>query len=470
MQKEKKLSRRDFLGGATVAAAAFSIVPEHVLSGAGRTPPSQKINLVGIGTGGQGSQNIATFMKNPDVQVVAVCDVNREGPGYLSWNWEKGKGSHIAGREPVRRFIEEKYAQRKPSGTYKGCASYNDYRELLDKEDIDAVMVATPDHSHAVITMAVLKKRKHVFCEKPLTYTVHEARMVTEAARKAGVATQMGNQGQASEESRLVCEFIQDGAIGQVRKVQVDCGSGGQFWRLPTGMGRPEGTPPVPDGLDWDRWLGPAQYRPYHPDYLPFIWRNWWDFGMGHLGDLGAHKLSTVFKALKLGHPTSVEASATKFSSEVHPHGAIVRYEFPARGDMPPVKLHWFHGCLRPERPEELEPGRHMGGSTYFGDKGTLMDHRLIPETKMKAYKLPPKTLPRSVGHYKEWIEACKGGPAAGSNFVDHAGHLSEVLALGNIAIRTRRKLDWDGPNMKITNMASANKYVTREYRDGWSL
>jgi predicted dehydrogenase len=460
-------SRRALLGGAA-AAAAWTIVPRHAIGGPGQVPPSAKIALAAIGTGGQGIQNVAIFQQFPEVQVVAVCDVNRESGGYLSWNWTEGKEQRVAGREPARRTVEEHYAQKKRSGTYRGCRAYNDFRELLAKEDIDAVMIATPDHTHAVATMAALKRGKHVYCEKPLTYSVYEARQVSEAARRAGVATQLGNQGQASEEARLVCEFVRDGAIGPVREVQV--WSPARFWAWPTWEGRPPQTPPVPDGLDWDLWLGPAPQRPYHPAYCPWTWRNWWDFGTGLLGDLGCHKLSTVFKALKLGHPISVEACSTKLDREIYPLGVIARYEFPARGDMPPVSLTWYDGGLRPARPKDLEPGRSMEDVIYVGDKGTLMGHRLIPESRMKQYGRPPRVLPRSVGHHKEWIDACRGGPPAGSNFVDHGGLLTEVCLLGNVALRAGKKLLWDGPNLRVTNDEAANRYLHREYRPGWSL
>ncbi len=467
-RKKVKISRREFLGGSAAASLAFTIVPSHSIGRNGQTPPSRKITLAGIGTGGQGVQDLLMFQQNPDVQVVAVCDVNRRGDGYLSWNWKSGKDRRESGCEPTRQLIDENYAQQKRSGSYKGCSAYSDYRELLAKEDVDAVMIATPDHNHAVITMAALKKKKHVYCEKPLTHTVYEARKVAEAARQAGVATQMGNQGQASEEARLTCEYIWDGAIGPVREVRAWCRK--RFWSPPVGFERPKETPPVPAGLDWNLWLGPAPVRPYHPAYHPWNWRDWWDFGSGQIGDLGAHKLSTVFKALKLGHPTSVQACSTRFSSEVYPHGVIAYFDFPARGDMPPVRLTWYHGGLMPPRPKELEPQRRMSDVTYIGDKGLLMGHRLIPESKMKAYKKPPKTLPRSVGHYKEWIEACKGGPPAGSNFVDHAGLLTEVLLLGNVALRAGKKLNWDASQFKVTNDDGANRYLHREYRKGWDL
>ena len=463
----QSISRRGLLGGAA-AAATLAIVPRHVLGGEGHVAPSQKTTLAGIGVGGQGLQNLAFFMEFPEVQVVAVCDVNRESGGYLSWNWTQGKEQRLAGREPARRAVDEHYAKQKNSGKYQGCKTYADFRELLAKEDVDAVMIATPDHAHAVITMAAIKRGKHVYCEKPLTYSVEEARTVAEAAKKAKVATQLGNQGQATQEARILCEMIWSGAIGPVREVQA--WSGPRFWQYPTWEGRPRETPPVPDGLDWDLWLGPAPERPYHPAYCPWTWRNWWEFGTGLLGDLGCHKLSSVFKALKLGHPTSIEASSTKMDSEVYPLGVIARYEFPARGDMPPVTLTWYDGGLKPAQPKELEPGRGIGDMIYIGEKGTMMGYRLIPESAMKKFGRPPKMLPRSVGHHKEWIDACRGGPPAGANFVDHAGLLTEVCLLGNVALRAGKKLAWDGPAMKVTNDAQANQFLRRQYRQGWSL
>jgi len=463
----QSISRRGLLGGAA-AAATLAIVPRHVLGGEGHVAPSQKTTLAGIGVGGQGLQNLAFFMEFPEVQVVAVCDVNRESGGYLSWNWTQGKEQRLAGREPARRAVDEHYAKQKNSGKYQGCKTYADFRELLAKEDVDAVMIATPDHAHAVITMAAIKRGKHVYCEKPLTYSVEEARRVAEAAKKAKVATQLGIQGQATQEARILCEMIWSGAIGPVREVQA--WSGPRFWQYPTWEGRPRETPPVPDGLDWDLWLGPAPERPYHPAYCPWTWRNWWEFGTGLLGDLGCHKLSSVFKALKLGHPTSIEASSTKMDSEVYPLGVIARYEFPARGDMPPVTLTWYDGGLKPAQPKELEPGRGIGDMIYIGEKGTMMGYRLIPESAMKKFGRPPKMLPRSVGHHKEWIDACRGGPPAGANFVDHAGLLTEVCLLGNVALRAGKKLAWDGPAMKVTNDAQANQFLRRQYRQGWSL
>lgn len=459
--------RRAFLQ-LTAAVTACSIVPGHVLGRAGQIPPSEKITLAGIGVGGQGLQNMLAFQRLEDTQVIAVCDVNREGGGYLSWNWSEGRERQTCGREPVRRLIEQEYGKQNRAGQYRGCRAYHDFRDLLAKEDVDAVMIATPDHTHAVITMAAIKLGKHIYCEKPLTWSIAEARQVAEAARRAKVATQCGNQGQASESARLTQEMIADGAIGEVREVQLFYPA--RFWSWPSWEGRPPDTPPVPEGLDWDLWLGPAPARPYHPAYHPWTWRNWRDFGTGLLGDLGLHKLSTVFRALDLGHPSSVEGSATKLSTETYPLGELVRWEFPARGSRPPVTISWSDGGLKPPRPAELEEDEPMRDPIYIGDRGKIMGDRLIPESRMERYKRPSQTLPRSPGHMQEWISAIRGGPAAGSNFIDHSGLLTEVSLLGNIAARVQKKLIWDGAKMEFTNDKAANQWLRRDYRQEWSL
>ncbi len=428
------MSRRRFFAS-IATAAAFSIVPRHILGGAGYVAPSEKTTLAGIGMGGQGIQDMARFTNYPEIQITAVCDVHREGDGYMSWNWSQGKDTQLAGREPARREVEKRYAEQKDRGAYHGCRTYADFRELLEKEDVDAVLVATPDHSHAVITLAAIQRGKHVYCEKPLTYSVHEARVVTEAARQAKVATQLGNQGQADNMARMIQEYILDNAIGPVREVYVPWGRG--FWDPPQGPGRPQDTPPVPEGLDWNLWLGPAPARPYHPCYHPWRWRDWWDFGTGQLGDLGCHKLSTIFKALMLGSPTTIEAECAEVNPEIYPRVFNVHFEFPARGEMPPVKLHWLSGGAEPPRPRELEADRTITEDLFLGDNGVLLGHRLVPDSRMRQYGRPPEVLPRSPGHDEEFIRACRGGPPAGSDFVAHSGLLTEACLLGNIALRS---------------------------------
>ncbi|MFH1718172.1 MAG: Gfo/Idh/MocA family oxidoreductase [Planctomycetota bacterium] len=468
--RAREMSRRDFVGGVAASVAAFSIVPRYVLGGSGAVAASEKINLAFIGTGGQGIVNLKRLLSFPEIRVVAVCDVNKVS------DYSEFYFGGMGGREPARQIAEEAYAKEKTSGKYKGVDTYVDFREMLQqRNDIDAVLVATPDHVHAVASMAAMKMGKHVYCEKPLTNTVYESRKLGEAVQKYKVATQMGNQGQASEGTRLMCEWIWDGAIGPIRQVYAWTDRPGGRW--PQGVERPKETPAVPETLNWDMWLGLAPYRPYNPIYMPFRWRGWCDFGTGSLGDMGCHVLDPVFRALKLGHPTSVSAECTDFNRDSYPAASTVHYEFPARGDMPPVELTWYDGGRLPQRPEELEPGRRMpeSGTIFVGDKGKIISDeysgapRIIPESKMKEYKVPPKTLPRSIGHHNEWVEACKGGKPAGSNF-EFASLLTEVVLLGNVALKAGKKLYWDGPRMTVTNAPEANAYLHRPYREGWTL
>ncbi len=446
---------------------ALAVLPRRVL-GAGYVAPSEKLTVACIGMGGQGHINLFNLLQMDDVHVAAVCDVHREGGGYISWDWMQGNEQKSGGREPARQLVERHYAEHRGLGSYTGCRAYADYRELLEREDVDAVVVSTPDHTHAVITMAAISRGKHVYCEKPLAYSVDEARRVAEAAKAKGVSTQLGNQGQASEEARIVQEFVMDGALGAVREVHVTVGA--PFWPQPEWGSRPSERPPVPEGLDWDLWLGPAAGRPYHPAYHPWRWRDWRDFGTGPLGDMGCHKLSTVFKALKLTHPVSVEGTCTEIGPEVHARVFEVAWEFPARGDMPPVVVRWFGGGRQAPRPAGLEAGRGIGGDIYIGDGGVLMGTRLLPESRMKEYGRPPRVLPRSPGQYREWIDACRGGEPAGSDFVRHSGLLTETPLLGNIAMRAGKKLAWDGAGMRFTNDENANRQLGRRYRQGWSL
>jgi len=447
-RQDNKISRRNFMRAAATVAA-FTVVPRHVLGGPRNVPPSEKLNIAAIGAGGRASGDIDAVSSE---NIIALCDVD----------WRQARGQF----------------KRHPN-----AKKYKDFRLMLDEQDknIDAVVVATPDHVHAPASMAAIKRGKHVYCEKPLTHSVYEARMVAQAAREHKVATQMGNQGQASEETRLMCEYIWDGAIGPVREVHVWTdrplnGLDKVYW--PQGVERPADTPPAPDGLDWDLWLGPAPERPYHPSYAPFKWRGWWDFGTGALGDIGCHSIDPIWRALKLKAPLSVEAACTLVNKETYPVASRVTYQFGARGDMPPVKLHWYDGGMRPPRPDELGEGQQFGtnGTLFVGDKGKMLGYMVIPESRRKEYGKPPKVLERSPGHHQEWIDACKGGKPAGSNF-DHAGPLAEAVLLGNVALRadlkdklTRTRLLWDSENFKITNLPEANQYLRRDYREGWTL
>ena len=481
---EPGLSRRAFLERSALAAGGLLIVPRHVLGGPGYIAPSDRLNIAGIGAGGRGQGVLRGASGwNPDTgetldNIVALCDVD----------------------EARAAATYERYPQAK---------RYKDFRVMLDEmhDSIDAVTVATPDHMHAVPAMAAMQLGKHVYVEKPLTHDVYEARMLTETARRYGVATQMGNQGNSGEGIRRICEWIWAGAIGEVREVHA--WTNRPVW--PQGLARPTETPPVPATLDWDLWLGTAPWRPYHPAYLPFSWRGWWDFGTGSLGDMACHIIDPIFKALKLGYPTSVEASASVFVKDWQPidnlgsapNSSIIHFDFPAREGMPPVQVTWYDGGLLPRRPEELRDDETMGdgggGCLFVGSQGKIMcetygrNPSLLPTTRMAGFEEPAPTLPRVQddmnGHQRAWVEACKDGPACSSNF-DYSGPLTEMVLMGNLALRSfmltetftdgagrertrypgRRKLRWDGEAMKITNFDPANQFVRRSYRDGWSL
>jgi len=443
-----QVDRRKFLGTAA-ATAAFTVVPRHVLGGTGNTPPSEKLNIAGIGIGGMGRSNLQNLKGE---NIIALCDVDYDYAAKTFNDFPKAK-------------------------------KFRDFRKMLDEQkDIDAVVIATPDHTHAVIAMAVIKAGKHVYCQKPLTRDVCESRRLTIAAKQAGVTTQMGIQGHSDEGIRLLTEWIRDGAIGEVRAVDAWCTLsyypwGHAYWSTscPT---RPKETPPVPDTLDWDLWIGPAPYRPYHRCYHPGVWRAWWDFGCGMMGDRGAHTLDPVFWAMKLTAPVSIDATSCGNTTEVHPLSAIVTYHFPARADMPPLKLTWYEGT-RPPRPADLEDGRHMpaeGGVLFKGSEGTIMcgvtadSPRIIPEAKMQEAKLPEKTLARVPGsHEQDWVRASKTGDPAGADF-SYSGPLTEICCLGNIAQRVDTRIEWDAENMKVINLPEANQYVRTEYRQGWQL
>ncbi|MHC4433956.1 MAG: Gfo/Idh/MocA family protein [Planctomycetota bacterium] len=447
-EKSPGLSRRQFVRAAGPVLAGMTIVPRHVLGGAGRIPPSETIQVAGIGIGGVGRGQIASIGKQAGTRIAFLCDV------------------------------DDVYA-KKTYDDFPNAKVYRDYREMLNAEDdkIDAVYCGTPDHTHTVICQEALRKGKHTLCVKPLTRTIHENRHLMKEAKKAGVATQVTASSNTTDSACRLCEMIWDGAIGDVREAHV--WSNRPLW--PQGMLRPTGRDPIPGTLDWDLWIGPAPMRPFvsvkasrrprRAVYHPWNFRGWWDFGTGALGDMGCHHFNHVFKALKLRYPTSISASASMVFDETAPLASIVTFEFPAREGMPPLRLVWYDGGLKPPRPRELESGRELPGSgeMYIGDKGAILGNRIIPEAKMNAYKFPPKTLKRRSGTWGEWVEAIRGGEPAGCNF-DWAGIITEAVLLGNIAIRTGKDLQWNAEEMKFANDDKANEYVTPSYRSGWSL
>ena len=442
MSTKRNVTRRRFLAGST-AAATLTIIPRHVLGAPGQPAANDKLNIAGVGVGGMGSRDV---QRVPSENIVAICDV------------DANRAASAAKPFPKAKF-------------------YADFRKMLDTQrDIDAVMIATPDHNHAVVAMAAMKAGKHVFCQKPLAHSVYEALEMAKMAERAKVATQMGNQGQAGEGARLICEHILAGSIGSVREVH--SWSNRRPDISPRGIPRPKETPPVPAHLNWDLWLGPAQKRPYHPCYEPFAWRGWWDFGTGVLGDIGCHNLSATFKALKLGWPESVEACSTHWNAppeiknETAPLASTITFRFAAQGDRPEVVIQWHDGGMMPPLPKEVGAKNIFAGdgTLIVGDKGLLLGAQLLPEARAAEVGAPKKVLPRSPGHYQEWVDACKGGKPAGSNFVDHAGHLAAVVLMGNIAIRTQEKLYWDAEKLAFKNSDAANQLLNPPYREGWSL
>jgi len=462
----RTLDRRTLLQTAA-AAAGFTIVPRHVLGRSGRPSPSDTLNVAVIGTGGQGIVNIKALLREDDVRIVAVADPNDESD-YRKWYY-----GGTAGHLPATKLIDET-SQKTDATSSRRCKEYVDFRVLLEKERaVDAVLVATPDHSHAYVSLAVLQLKKHLYCEKPLCRSIYEVQKVVAAARQAGVATQMGNYGHSGEGLRLFCEWIGDGAIGPVREVHA--------WATSPPMNtlkeRPAETVPTPAGLNWDLWLGPAPERPYHPAYTPVTWRPWHDFGTGMMGDFACHHLDPAFAALKLDYPESVEAVHFGAGRETYPFAATIYMDFRARGEQPPVRVSWYDNGLRPRTPEELGGTRKLGphGILMVGDKGKILgggwaeSPRLIPEEAMQAYKRPPRTLRRVKGHHRDWIDACKGGEPSSANF-DAVGRMVEVVLMGAIAERVPEKLRWDKASGRFSNSARANELVTPAFRKGWEV
>ncbi len=447
-------SRRNFLKSATGAVAAFTIVPRHVL-GQGTTPPSEKLNIAAIGAGGQAAGDINEVARGGGTRFVALCDADlrtnrRNAPIFSS---------------------------------FPDAKVYQDYRKMLDEMDkqIDAVIVGTPDHTHAVAAMAAMKRGKHVYCEKPMAHSVAEVRALMKAAQEYKVVTQLGNQGHSFDTIRTFCEWVWDGAIGNVHTIHCGCaGVNSALDKLPRLSEKED----VPAGLDWDLWLGPAQERPYHSFYLPGSWRAWVPFGNGTIGDWICHVVDPVFWALDLGAPATVVAQAKdydpKTQGDTFPMGDIITFEFPAKGGRGPITLVWHSGAEKIPPAKELEPERNGvdTGAYVYGDKGVIMygSHganpvRIIPETAMKAYKLPEQKIPRvKGGHHQDWLRAIREGGKAGSDF-SYGGPLTELAMLGIIALKMLgTKLQWDAVAMRFTNCEEANQYINPPYRAGWSL
>ncbi|MBY0434998.1 MAG: Gfo/Idh/MocA family oxidoreductase [Cyclobacteriaceae bacterium] len=471
-------NRRAFLKTLGLASAAITILPRHVLGGKGFIAPSDTVYIAGIGVGGKGTSDLTGFAKNPAAKVVFLCDVDDR-----------------MAKDSKKNFPEAKY--------------YKDFRVMLDKEakGIDAVSVSTPDHTHAVAAMAAMQRGKHVYVQKPLTHDIYEARMLTEAAQKYRVVTQMGNQFASHDDVRKMKEMVDAGLIGDVTKAVA--WTNRPVW--PQGVAAPSGKQEIPKELDWDLWLGPNKMRDYNSAFVPFNWRGWWDFGTGALGDMACHILDPFFRILPVDYPTDVECSTTTIwkgmfaearYDESCPASSIIHLTFPRKDRKGNIKLTWMDGGLLPERPAELMPDEQMGdwsgGIIMEGTKGKIMsgcyglNPLLLPTSRMKEVTMPAPTIARvpgkEEGHYTEWVNACMkgyGNHAPLSSSFDYAGPFTEAVLMGNLALRSytvtakrgndtiypgRKKLLWDAKNMKITNFDEANQYVKREYRQGWSL
>jgi len=506
----RDMNRRKFLGGAAASAAAFTIVPRHVLGGAGNVAPSEKITFAYIGCGTQGLREMVDMLPMPEVQIVAVCDPEKDGVNYVDWSrdglrqeiaqalgnpdWRRG-ASIPGGRDVAKEIIETYYAKQRASDRFKGCASYVDFRELLEKaKDIDAVKVMTPDHLHATVAIAAMRKGKHVLMHKPLANRVQEARLVIETARKTKVATHF-LPASPGEQARLVAGWIRDGAIGTLREIHN--WSNRPVW--PQYATIPTDTPPMPKDFDWDLWLGPSMPRPYHPHYTHAVFRGWYEFGGGSIADMGHYSLWPVFREFGLDAPVAVESTPShvctvkdSVSTTIHndysfPVASTIRFKFAAKADRPAVDLFWYDGGIRPPTPEELEEDKRElepEGMMFVGDKGKILggfrceNPRIIPERKSREFAAAkgvtmPETQDRGRGRgarESAWVKAFQGGEPTYGDFL-LAGPISEAFNLGSVSLRLGgKRLLWDAANMKVTNLPDANKYLTREYRKGWEL
>jgi len=498
------ISRRKFVTNVAATTAAVTIVPRHVL-GRGFTAPSDTLNIAGVGVGGMGRTNLFNLALGNNI--VALCDVDWDYAGKAWSSLDKDLAREIDRLPKVTDPSARRNSQTRIDSLTKIIADdlprykrYGDYRLMLEEQkDIDAVVVATPDHMHAAIAMAALDLGKHVYVQKPLCWSVDEARKLARKARQSKVATQMGNQGHSWDDGRKVVEWIQAGAIGEVREVHVWTNRPLAYW--PQGIPKPEphristdlrwnmngvmarlanamGLYSPPDTLAWDLFLGASPHVDYHPVYHPFNWRGWVDWGVGAIGDMGAHLIDHAYWALDLGYPTSIETLSTPFNKSCFPMATTTYYEFPARGSMPPVTLTWYDGGLTPPRPVELgeELLNGEGGAILIGSKGKLiydtygLNPRLLPDSLAKSVGDPTATLPRiTTSHEMNWSDAAKGKGQASTPF-DYAAKLTEVMLLGVVALRAGTKIHYDAANMKITNAPEANDFLKREYRRGWSL
>ena len=507
----RKLTRREFLGAVGASVGALTVLPRSALGGS-PTKPSDRLTVACIGVGSQGLRVLIDLLRMPEVQVVAVCDANRQTSDYLEWgthelrnkvrlllqdpDWGEFLPGPTAGRDTAQAIANAYYAKSTGKASYNGCASYEDFRELLAKEtDLEAVVVSTPDHWHALIAVAAMRAGKHVYSQKPMAHSVWEAREMARVAKETGRATQVSIFNSQTAESRRVIELVRSGAIGAVHRVDIWTTRASSFWKQ--GLPTPSTTDPIPAGLNWDLWLGPAPMRPYNHVYLPFVWRAWFDYGCGAIGDMGEYGFDTIARALELGTADAVYASSTELYPDCYPVASTLNYHFPARGSQPPVSLHWYDGGIKPERPAGLPVDAQMSdggeGVMYTGEHGKLLTGymaqapRILSESGELAPPLPALTPPdepfqatrpelgpsatsANVAHYMEWIHACHGGPPASAHY-NFELPIVESLMLGNIAIRTQESLEWDSAGYRLTRGSErATALLKPSFRAPWTI
>ncbi|MFO7824878.1 MAG: Gfo/Idh/MocA family oxidoreductase [Cyclobacterium sp.] len=464
---EKPDSRRNFIKASTLGAAGFFIVPRFVLGGKGHVAPSDKVNIGMVGVGGKGRQNAQDLMKLDDVQITAIAD-----PGEY-WDLANFYYRSIAGRGPVKRMVEDHYEDK--TANYK-LNEYLDFREMLEKESsLDAICCSTPDNTHAFVTYAAMKLGKHVYCEKPLTHNIREARMIKKLTEETGLATQMGNVGHSTDGIRQTVEYLRAGVIGEVRETHSWVPA--SRW-IPEMKALPTAATPKPHGFDWDLWLGPSANRPYHEWYSPVTWRDFWDFGCGALGDFGCHDMDAATWAFELGHPETIEVFPAGFSNQnIAPYGEIGYYHFPDNNTGNPIQLTWYSGGVKPPLHPSLPSGYQWPsrGTLFIGDKGIIVNGgdrvpHVFPESLADSMSKPNEIIPRSKGHFRDWVDAIKGGPAASANF-EYGAHLTEITLLGVLSLRMKgQKIHWDAANLKAKGLDEADPYISEPVRSGWEM
>jgi hypothetical protein len=504
MKGNNSMDRRKFISSAAAAAATVTVVPRYVLGGTGYVAPSDKITVANIGCGTQGLREMPGLLQNPDIQVVAVCDVNKLTTDYLDWSpeglrnsirntlgdpdWGAGYHGIPGGRDIGKEYVETYYGKKKPSGTYTGCRSYEDYRELLEKEpDVDAVKIMTPDHHHAFLAIAAMKKGKHVITHKPIANRMYEGRLAIETAERSGVKTHLLAWSERPEYN-LILQWINDGVIGNLKEIHN--WSYRPVWeQWPT---RPKESKPVPDGFNWELWLGPVPDLPYHPYYTHNRFRGWYDFGGGSIADMGHYSLFPLFLTFGIDTPpVSAKAYGTTHryvdgntykwveNDVAFPLSSLIQIEFPQQKIIPAFDLFWYDGGMKPFIPDELkEDGRDMPeeGMMFVGDRGKILggfrgeDPEIIPSRLMKAYQ-GEKKLPEGEQERRSdtWVAAIRQDMESPGSF-RYAGTVTETINLAAVALRAGKKVEYDSSIMKITNDESANRYLKREYRRGWEL